>query len=413
MNDIGILQSSLEEFNRATSMLRDAYESLEKKFGALNLELEKKNRELGKSLLEKEAMRNFLGNVLNNLTTGVVVTDMNHRIQDMNRCAENIFERGESKARGLVETLFRDVPEESLKSLFDRAFRSREAGLRLASNGKTLEISGSYLKGGDGIPEGKIFLVRDVTRLEKLEEMVKRNEKIAAMGELAANFAHEIRNPLGSIELFSSMLLKDLKSKRDRDRVGHILNSVKRMNRKITDLLSFTETVRAPETESLNLHRIIEEVEEFIRQNVDPEEISVNVRLECGDPVVQGSREMLKHVLLNLFLNAIQAIEKQGSIEIETKNSEIFLREEGLRPAVEIRFSDDGIGIPADVLEKIFDPLFTTKESGSGLGLASVHRIVQMHGGLIHAESGDGGKTIFTVLLPSGGAERNGVERNP
>jgi signal transduction histidine kinase len=121
---------------------------------------------------------------------------------------------------------------------------------------------------------------------------------------------------------------------------------------------------------------------------------------------------MLKHVFLNLYLNAVQAIERHGTIEIETRNSEIFLREEGVRPAVEIRFSDDGIGISPEVLEKIFDPLFSTKESGSGLGLASVHRIVQMHRGLIHAESGSGGKTVFTVLLPMAGADRTGGELN-
>lgn len=408
MNNVGILQSSFAEFNRATSLLRDAYDCLQRKFGALNLELEKKNRELEDSLSEKEAMRNFLGNVLNNLTTGVVVTDMNHRIREMNLCAESIFETVGQRTGERVEELFRDVPEDFLRSLIDRALQRSETGLRLPSNGKTLEVSGSYLRDGSGRPVGKIFLVRDVTRLGKLEEMVKRNEKITAMGELAANFAHEIRNPLGSIELFSSMLLKDLKSKRDRDRVGHIMHSVKRMNRKITDLLSFTETVRIPEFESLDLHRIIEEVNAFILQIVDSEEISVNVRLACDDPVIRGSREMLKHVFLNLYLNAVQAIEKRGTIEIETRHSELFLREEGVLPAVEIRFSDDGTGISPDVLEKIFDPLFSTRESGSGLGLASVHRIIQMHGGLIHAENGSAGRTVFTVLLPLGGSDRPG-----
>ena len=406
MNNVGILQSSFAEFNRATSLLRDAYDCLQRKFGALNLELEKKNRELEDSLSEKEAMRNFLGNVLNNLTTGVVVSDMNHRIREMNLCAESIFETGGQRTGERVEELFRDVPEDFLRSLIDRALQRSETGLRLPSNGKTLEVSGSYLRDGSGRPVGKIFLVRDVTRLGKLEEMVKRNEKITAMGELAANFAHEIRNPLGSIELFSSMLLKDLKSKRDRDRVGHIMHSVKRMNRKITDLLSFTETVRIPEFESLDLHRIIEEVNAFILQIVDSEEISVNVRLACDDPVIRGSREMLKHVFLNLYLNAVQAIEKRGTIEIETRHSELFLREEGVLPTVEIRFSDDGTGISPDVLEKIFDPLFSTRESGSGLGLASVHRIIQMHGGLIHAENGSAGRTVFTVLLPLAGSDR-------
>ncbi len=401
MIDIGVLQGTLDDFNKATSRLQEAYENLEKKFDALNHELEKKNRELEKTLLEKEVMRNFLENVLNNLTTGVIVTDMDRRVQEMNRCAEAIFGEDAFRIKGsIIDGLFGHRAGESLQRFFDRVFRSREAGLRFRTNGKVLELSGTFLRGADGTSRGKIFLIRDVTRLEKLEEMLKRNEKISAMAELAANFAHEIRNPLGSMELFCSMLLKDLKSERDLDRVGFIIRSVRRMNRKITDLLSFTESVRTPDIETLNVHDIIGEVNGFVRQIARSEDISVRVRLECREPVIEGNREMLKHVFLNLFLNAIQAIEDRGRIEIETRNGELLLKEEGTRAAVEIRFSDNGIGIPPEAREKIFDPLFSTKETGSGLGLAFVHRIIQMHKGLIHVESGEPGKTVFSVLLP-------------
>jgi len=401
MMDVNILQSTLDDFNKATSRLQEAYENLEKKFDALNRELENKNRELERTLLEKEVMRNFLENVLNNLTTGVIVTDMDRTVREMNRCAESIFGEEAFKIKGSsIDGLFSHMAGESLPRLFDRAFRTREAGLRFRTNGKVLELSGTFLRGGDGTSRGKIFLIRDVTRLEKLEEMLKRNEKISAMAELAANFAHEIRNPLGSMELFCSMLLKDLKSKKDRDRVGYIIQQVRRMNRKITDLLSFTESVRTPDIESLDVHDIIGEINDFVRQIAHSEDISVRVRLECHEPVIEGNREMLKHVFLNLFLNAIQAIEGRGRIEIETRDGELLMKDEGTRAAVEIRFSDNGMGIPPEALEKIFDPLFSTKESGSGLGLAFVHRIVQMHRGLIHVESGEPGETVFSVLLP-------------
>ncbi len=167
-------------------------------------------------------------------------------------------------------------------------------------------------------------------------------------------------------------------------------------------IFSFTESNPTPDIETLNVHDIIGEVNGFVRQ-IGPlrsEDISVRVRLECREPVIEGNREMLKHVFLNLFLNAIQAIEDRGRIEIETRNGELLLKEEGTRAAVEIRFSDNGIGIPPEAREKIFDPLFSTKETGSGLGLAFVHRIIQMHKGLIHVESGEPGKTVFSVLLP-------------
>jgi signal transduction histidine kinase len=247
---------------------------------------------------------------------------------------------------------------------------------------------------------GTVFLLRDVTRIEKLEEMAKRTEKFAAMGEMAANIAHEIRNPLGSIELFASLLIKDLKEKKDRDRISQIITSVKNMDNKISNLLLFTRNTY-PVPGMVNVHDILKEIHVFSEQIFIQGNIVFALRYADVEPVIEGDAEMLKQVFFNLILNALQAMPEGGRLSIETKCSRANGNVKTNAPSsIEIKFSDDGRGIAEEHMSKIFDPFFSTREGGSGLGLAIVHNIVDMHRGSINVERGERGGTIFTILLP-------------
>jgi signal transduction histidine kinase len=239
--------------------------------------------------------------------------------------------------------------------------------------------------------------LRDITRVEKLEEMAKRTEKLIAMGEMAANIAHEIRNPLGSIELFASLLMKDMKDDRHQGRLSHIITSVKNMDNKISNLLLFT-TQKHPMMRKVNLHRIVKEVLRFSDPIIKQEDISLSVKYSSIEPCVRGDAEMLKQVFLNILLNAIQAMTDGGRLRIETVVSPLRL-EDGAR-SVEVRISDTGVGITRDNLKKIFDPFFSTRERGSGLGLAIVHNIVHAHGGSIDVDSREREGTVFSITLP-------------
>ena len=397
----GALHKSFEDFTRATDRLQAAFDKLGEKFEQINRELEEKNRELKRAVAEKETVRNYLERILQSLTTGVVVTDTGGMITIMNRCAEKFTAIGSADAQG-----------ESLYPLFDRAsfydgqpFVSTDPGddgavRKCRLKERTLEIysSGVREKGGGII--GYVHILRDVTTIEKLEERTNRSEKLAAMGEMAANIAHEIRNPLGSIELYASLLLKDAREKKETDRLRQIVGSVRNMDNKISNLLMFARK-QSPLMKDVKLHRLLDEVISFSRHIVPRDHIVMDLARGSGDPVIYADEEMIKQLFLNLVLNAIQAMPDGGRCDIRTR-----LRKDGVKgrstgnTAVEVRCADTGVGICTQSLNRIFDPFYSTKEECSGLGLAIAHNIVDLHGGTIDAECGDGGGTVFTVTLP-------------
>ncbi len=393
------LQKSFNEFNQATTRLQKAFANLEQKFEQINKELELKNEELKQTIEEKEKVKNYLRNILESLTNGVVVTDLDGKITTLNRCAETFFGISQDQAAGKnMKFLFGDLNIPNWK-VFPRIEYLADTGEKVNLKDRIIEIFVSPMKAEQGEIIGTVFILRDITRVEKLEEMAKRTEKLVAMGEMAANIAHEIRNPLGSIELFASLLMKDLKDKNYQGRLSHIITSVKNMDNKISNLLLFT-TQRNPVMRNINLHRIMKEVLRFSDPIIKQEGITLSVSYSGVEPYVRGDAEMLKQVFLNILLNSIQAMMDGGSLRIETIVSRDREGVSAVDRNVEVRISDTGVGIPRENLKKIFDPFFSTRERGSGLGLAIVHNIVHVHNGSIDVESKEEEGTVFSILLP-------------
>jgi PAS domain S-box-containing protein len=391
------LQKSFNEFNQATERLQNSFVNLELKFQEINRELELRNEELKRTIAEKEEVKSYLRNILESLTTGVVVTDLTGRITTLNKWAETFFNISQNQVTGKhIRVLFGDLNDLD-RNAFSYADHFTDTGKKVNMRDRIIEIFASPMKAEEGEIIGTVFILRDITRVEKLEEMAKRTEKLLAMGEMAANIAHEIRNPLGSIELFASLLMKDMKDKRHQGRLSHIITSVKNMDNKISNLLLFT-TQKHPMMRKVNLHRIVKEVLRFSDPIIKQEDISLSVKYSGIEPCVRGDAEMLKQVFLNILLNAIQAMTDGGCLGIETVVSPLRL-EDGVR-SVEVRISDTGVGITRDNLKKIFDPFFSTRERGSGLGLAIVHNIVHAHSGSIDVESREREGTVFSITLP-------------
>lgn len=400
MSDVRFLQQLFENFNVATASLKQAYANLETKFESINRELEIKNMELENTIAEKEEMKNYLQNILESLTNGVIVTDLEGKIQWVNKCTGIFAGVEETDVRGKhVSALFDVLSPENWEGILFSEYLKGGVGHKIKLNGRTMEIFSSPVAARNGKTLGNVFILRDITRIERLEEMEKRSEKFASMGEMAANIAHEIRNPLGSIELFASLLMKDLKEKRDRDRVAQIVTSVKNMDNKISNLLLFTKT-KIPRLEVVNINEVLKEALFFAEQLASQGSISLDYNFEEGETCVVCDVEMMKQVFLNIILNGIQAMPDGGNLHIETKFSNVDKAIPNVTPFVEIIFKDNGIGISQENLPKIFDPFFSTKEGTAGLGLPIVHNIIDMHKGAIHVESGQGGGTVFTVLLP-------------
>jgi PAS domain S-box-containing protein len=400
MNEIDILQKSFEEFNQATVRLQESYARLEEKFAGLNREMEAKNIELEKAIAEKKEASNYLENILSSLITGVVVTDLEGKIRTVNRCAEVYFEESQASLQGRhIGQLLGEIFEGGGKKIFTSASYESDTGVKIRKKGKIFEVFGSPVRAWDGRVSGTVFAIRDITKIEMLEDMAKRTEKLVAMGEMAANIAHEIRNPLGSIELFASLLVKELDNEKEKNWASHIIASVKNMDNKISNLLIFARN-RSPVFKRINIHDVLKDVIVFSRQLVDQENISLSIQYADFEPVINGDAEMLKQVFLNLILNALQAMPDGGILHVTT-NPFTGLRAGG-RPAsyVEIKVADSGTGIKEEHLDKIFDPFFSTRERGSGLGLAIVHSILDMHQGLIVADNRAGGGAVLNVLLP-------------
>lgn len=394
--DVLLLQKSFQDFNEATARLQEAYANLKEKFEGINRELAEKNIILEKTIAEKEAVRNDLEIILDSLITGVVVTDLDGGIRTMNRCAGLFSGVSVDEVTGKhIAVLFQDgFPQGGALS----EAREIAGKRRLKMRDRTVEVFQSPMKATDGEIIGSVYVLLDITRIEKLEDMAKRKEKLAAMGEMAASIAHEIRNPLGSIALFASLLVKELEDEKMKDRAAQIISSVRNMDNKIANLLFFTRK-QDPLLKRVNLHEILKEILFFAEEIISEGDISLSVGYADRDPMIEGDTELLKQVFLNIILNAFQAMPEGGRLGIEV----LLHGRDGRTEAdasVEVRFSDTGVGIAAADLKKIFDPFFSTREKGTGLGLAIVHNIMDVHGGVIDVESREGDGTVISLMFP-------------
>lgn len=402
---IDVLQRSFESFNAATLKLQEAFRSLETKFESLNRELEQKNRRLESLLAEKEEVRSELETILESLTTGVIVTDLQGRITRMNGCAGRLtgMEPGEAGPR--VAELLLGSPETGGTGAPPARGIPGKRKIRLGEN--ILEVLTAPVAAGDGSRLGTVHILLDVTRVERLEEMAKRTEKFAAMGEMAANIAHEVRNPLGSIALSASLLLKGLADEKSRDRASRILHSVRSVDNKIANLLLFTRKPE-PQFRNLRMHDVLRDILRFSGEILEKEGIRLSVRLADGEPVVRADGELLKQVLLNMILNAVQAMRGGGELSFETRLHRDPALTPGMERTIELRIADTGPGIPEADRKRIFDPFFSTREGGSGLGLAIVHNIIDLHRGSVDVERGERGGSVFTILLPLAETDADG-----
>ncbi len=240
--------------------------------------------------------------------------------------------------------------------------------------------------------------VRDITERKKMEEQVRRSERLASMGELSAGIAHEIRNPLGAICNSVGILDSHLKlTGQDKDLLEMIVGQSERLDRIISDFLTFAH----PREPSFSLHDIREVIKNtlFLLEQDSRFTNSIEIKrvYESVLPKVYIDTDLIHQVLWNLFVNSLDASPRGGQIKITVRKTTLFLRD-----AVEILISDTGGGIPAHELDKIFEPFYTTKSDGTGLGLAMAQQIIDDHGGTIDVKSTEGKGTTFYIKLPVG-----------
>lgn len=228
-----------------------------------------------------------------------------------------------------------------------------------------------------------------------LREKAERNVRLAAAGEMAARMAHELRNPLGSIELFAGLLKKNLRDDPEKEQWAiHISSAVSAMDYALTNLLLFTGKP-LPVFKNNDVTRIIEEARIFSLPLLIQNQIEVMVRLDKVTMPIRCDESLLKQVFLNLILNAVDAMQNGGTLTIDGELCMI-----GSQEMAKFRISDTGEGIPEELMSRIFDPFFTTKNKGTGLGLSIVYNAISAHQGMIEVVSSKEKGTTFTLVLP-------------
>ncbi len=239
---------------------------------------------------------------------------------------------------------------------------------------------------------GQVILLRDLGEVRRLQEEVRRQEKLAAIGGLAAGVAHEIRNPLSSIKALATFFAGQfLSGSEGREAAEVMAQEVDRLNRAITELLEFARPTDL-KPQPADMKYLIERSLQLVRQ--DAADRNIDVAIQCDDDLcpVWIDPDRFTQCLLNLYLNAIQAMDKGGTLSVHCRS--------GRNRNLEIAVSDTGQGIEPEHHKQIFDPYFTTKPKGTGLGLAIVNKIIEAHEGRLQLESNAGRGCCFTVVIP-------------
>jgi len=386
--------------------------------GYLSERLRKTRQELYEKSVDFADLRVLQEHILRSVGSGILTTDMTSRITSWNPGAEHITGYSHDEIRDRLQ----DVFGQSIKVFFNHSDSLKERPYRLqgeiVKKDKTvakLGMTASLLRDEQNAVRGIILIFQDITKITEMEELVRRQERLATVGSLAAGIAHEIRNPLASISGSIQVLQGELDLKGDNKQLMDIiLRETDRLNAIITDFLEYARPQACPSTGMpvgeayLSLSALLSETVMLLKNRRDHHaEIGITCTLE-PEILVKGDPQRLRQVFWNLLINACQAISGKGDIRVVAS-----LASETVSDAAwcVIVIADSGQGIASYDIDKIFDPFFTTKDSigGTGLGLAIAHRIVEDHGGLIEAESEPGKGAKFTVRLPNALSSADGA----
>ena len=405
VDKIQTLNRAIKSFNGAAQKFGKYYKDLEIRVKELNVELKEKNAELELNLEEKEKVKNYLNNILESLNTGVVVADQKGKINIFNRAAEKItgFKSADTFGRQFDDIFKKDFFK-NLDLTFDsikKYQKNTEFETKLLDINKKpvfVIVSISSVKSSNQKDAGIVLTIRDITKVKRLEQMASRTGRLSAMGEMAVKIAHEIRNPLGSIELFAGVLKRELEGFGELKLLpDYISGGVKNINNIISNMLLFVKPDQELEFEKTDIHNIINEALISLDNLVALSDVNIIKKFTDKPLLVSGDADLLKQSLLNLILNALQAMGTGGELTIFTKK--ITGHGQGEK-VIEIKLNDTGPGITAADMPRIFDPFFTTKKRGTGLGLAIVHNIIKAHGGSVDITNSNSGAEC-TVNLPA------------
>ena len=381
---------------------------------ALARELRIAGEALSESASDLVRLRHLHEHTVASLNSGLLTTDSEGRVRSLNPEAERIsgYELAEVLGRDLEEVLpgVREALSVGRETPSGGRLRARLLLAPPAGQKRHLGLASSILRDGEGLASGWVVIFQDVTEVVAMEQELRRSERLAGVGQLAADIAHEIRNPLaaisGSVEMLEAGVDGTEQDLERRRLMGIVHREIDRLNDLITEFLQFARPAPAKRT-PVDLGAVVEDLVGMF-EATRPEGVEIEVDLATRLTALADPTQV-RQILWNLILNAVQAMPEGGCIRISVAEAGAEPQEaasEGRNEAkggagfVEVTVADTGIGIEPEVLERIFDPFFTTRADGSGLGLATVHRIVEANGGNLRVESSVGEGTVLRVRFP-------------
>ena len=358
-------------------------------------------------------LQTFHQNILQSMHSGLLTTDLHGKITLYNHAAEQITGYNLSEVYGL--DLYKIFPELDTGYLLNALSRAATFAHRLETTVQAksseasiyLGISVSLLQDNRQKPSGLIFIFQDLTELKAMQEQMARADRLAAIGQLAAGVAHEIRNPLASISGSIQMLNSTELALTDENRMlmEIILRESKRLDAILTDFLLYARPKSITFVKCDIIHEVMFSTIGLLKQDsrFSSKNIQITVDVVPNFPKIVCDVQQIQQVLWNLFLNAFQAIDAEGALFIEAivkKLAPLDLETQSSVYAAVITMRDTGSGISEDDLHHIFHPFYTTKKRGTGLGLAIVYSIIENHHGKIHVQSTENQGTTFDIVLP-------------
>lgn len=285
-----------------------------------------------------------------------------------------------------------------LMEAFDLHLLPNRVEMRLRSN-KVIGYTLAFVRNDAGEVIGASMFFKDLTRVEQLEERERLRDRLAALGEMAAAIAHEVKNPLAGIEVMAGLLRRKTPDMPEAQAVlTDIINEAKMANAIVQEVLDFVRPIRL-QVEHTAVATAVQGAIHLAGTKVTRGETVVDLDLPAGLPQIQADQHQLTQLFTNLLINAFEAMNGTGRVAISARPVRIEDGGDG-REAVRVEFCDNGPGMPADVADRIFSPFFTTKAQGSGLGLAIVRKIIDAHDGRIDLETTPGAGTTIRVTLP-------------
>jgi len=355
-------------------------------------------RELYQSTSEKAQDLSRLNDyILDSISSGVIICDREGKISRLNQAAEEILDL---KSATCINSHYKKIlgPENPLAHLIDKTLAEEKVVRNLdleveRNNGEKvyLSASSSLIKDDQGQLVGEGLLFSDISDIKKLQEEINFKEKMAALGEMSAGLAHQLRNSMGSIIGFTNLLKKVLKEDTaNSEIIQHIVTESLVMEQLLAKFLNFTKPLDLA-LEKVNLKEIINESFHQTSEYTKRKDIFLATPAPEEANFVMADKLLLKQCFQNLFQNAFEAMPNGGKLQVSIDEEKDFLK---------VEVADQGVGIPGEILDEIFNPFFTTKEMGTGLGLSLVKKIVNLHQGKIQAHSQVGQGTKFVIHWP-------------